>query len=202
MWIAIQNVFERHTLLNKLAARRKFYTASMNETETVLQFFNRISHLSMTLKSMSVRIDEAEMAMALLNGLPDQYHPSVSALDALGSEDSNLCFDFIKSRVMQEEQRIKMRSDEALKKSETAALLSSHSQSSNRPKCNHCCRMGHLEGNCWKKYPHLNPQSTHAHTALFSADDENETPICLLALLLGCSFFTDRGAKSYKDYLL
>lgn len=27
IWNAILNVFERHTLLNKLAARRKFYTA-------------------------------------------------------------------------------------------------------------------------------------------------------------------------------
>ena len=29
MWTSIKNVFERHTLLNKLAARKKFYTASM-----------------------------------------------------------------------------------------------------------------------------------------------------------------------------
>ncbi len=83
MWFAIQDVFKRHTLLNKLAARRKFYTAEMKETETLLQFSNRIRPLSMTLKSMSVNIDESEMAMALLNGLPDQFHPLISALDAL-----------------------------------------------------------------------------------------------------------------------
>jgi len=29
MWMAIMNVFERHTLLNKLSARRKFYTVKM-----------------------------------------------------------------------------------------------------------------------------------------------------------------------------
>ena len=28
MWVSICNIFERHTLLNKLAARRKFYTAT------------------------------------------------------------------------------------------------------------------------------------------------------------------------------
>ena len=28
MWSAIKNVFERHTLLNRLSARRKFYTVS------------------------------------------------------------------------------------------------------------------------------------------------------------------------------
>lgn len=31
MWEAIMNVFERHTLLNKLSARRKFYTVTMKK---------------------------------------------------------------------------------------------------------------------------------------------------------------------------
>ena len=38
MWNAIKNVFERHTLLNKLSARKRFYTATMSSDESVLQF--------------------------------------------------------------------------------------------------------------------------------------------------------------------
>lgn len=49
MWCTIKDVFERHTLLNKLAARRKFYTAAKNESVPVLQFSNRISQLTATL---------------------------------------------------------------------------------------------------------------------------------------------------------
>ncbi len=37
MWQCILNIFERHTMLNKLAARRKFYTVTMLADE-------RISH--------------------------------------------------------------------------------------------------------------------------------------------------------------
>ncbi len=51
MWTSIKNVFERHTLLNKLSARRKFYTASMEENEGILKFANRIRQLSSVLKS-------------------------------------------------------------------------------------------------------------------------------------------------------
>ena len=65
MWIVIKNVFELHTLLNKLSARKNFYTATKNSTETTLQFANRIRHLASTLKSMNVSISESEMAMAL-----------------------------------------------------------------------------------------------------------------------------------------
>ena len=106
MWKIIRDIFERHTLLNKLSARRKFYTALKDENESVLIFSNRIRHLASTLKSTSVEIAESEMAMELLNRLPEEYSSLISALDALGSEESELDFDFVKARVLQEEQRI------------------------------------------------------------------------------------------------
>ena len=92
MWISIKNVFERHTLLNKLSARKKFYTATMSSDESVLQFSNRIRQLSSTLKSMNVAISESEMAMALLNGLPEEYNALISALDAIDEDETKLKF--------------------------------------------------------------------------------------------------------------
>jgi len=62
MWSTIKNIFERHTLLNKLTVRRKFYSATMTEEESVLEFCNRIRQLASTLKSMSVEIDESRVA--------------------------------------------------------------------------------------------------------------------------------------------
>ena len=64
MWTAVLNVFERHTLLNKLSARRKFYTVTMESGEKILTSLNRVKQLAATLKSMSVEIDDKEMAMA------------------------------------------------------------------------------------------------------------------------------------------
>ena len=71
MWKTISDVFEKHTLLNKLAARRRFYTAKMHESEGVLEFANSIRQLAVTLKSMKVTIDDEEMAMVMLNCLPE-----------------------------------------------------------------------------------------------------------------------------------
>lgn len=59
MWTAIRNVFEHHTLLNKLPTRRRFYTATMKDDEKVLQFANRIQYLTSTHKSMGVEIDDS-----------------------------------------------------------------------------------------------------------------------------------------------
>ena len=85
---AIKDVFERHTLLNKLAARRKLYTAVKGESESVLQFANRIYNLSATLKSMTVMIDDTEMAMALLNGLLEQFDSHLSMSNRLSCTKS------------------------------------------------------------------------------------------------------------------
>ncbi len=81
MWKSIKDVFERHTLLNKLSARRKFYTASMQENEGILKFANRIRQLASVLKAMDVEISESEKAKwALLNGLPEEYKSIISPL--------------------------------------------------------------------------------------------------------------------------
>jgi len=190
MWESIRDVFERHTLLNKLSARRKFYTACKSEDETILQFANRIRHLGSTLKSMNVIINENEMAMAFLNGLPDPYDSLISALDAVGNEESKLEFDHVKSRVMQEEQRMGMRIAAASSKAESAALLSqiqkrdgTCANCKTRPTCQHCNKKGHTEDKCWKKHPHLNPHSAKSSTtnqpALIVTNDEADV-VCLL----------------------
>lgn len=49
------------------------------------------------------------MAMAMLNGLPARFESLIVALDALGSEDKMFSLDFVKSRLLQEEQRADMK---------------------------------------------------------------------------------------------
>ena len=138
MWTLICEIYEKHTLLNKLAARRRFYTAVMHDGEKVLSFAGRIRQLAAFLKSMEVTIDDQEMAMALLNGLPDRFDSLISALDALGNDDKLFTFEFVKSRCVQEEQRHTQRDIDAHNMSETDALLTSlHAEAE---VCKHCGR--------------------------------------------------------------
>lgn len=166
MWTAIQDIFEKHTLVNKLSARRKFYTAEKQESESMLQFSNRIRQLASTLKSMQVYIPECEMAMTLLNGLPDEYSKIITALDAVDTSESDLSWDHIKARILKEEQRIKTRHELAVNKSEAAALVSTQvSQGKNQERqcCSYCGRAEHSESSCWKKFPNLAPNHIRKH---------------------------------------
>ena len=184
MWKKICDIFERHTLLNKLSARKKLYTAVKEENESALQFSNRVRQLASTLKSMKVNVDESEMAMALLNGLPTAYDSLISALDAVHGEKDDLKFDFVKSRVLQEEQRIEHRIGQGNIKAEASALLTyQRPYRRDRPKCNFCGRLGHVETKCWKKHPHLNPfkKTADKEPAAFVAAENGDDFVCLLA---------------------
>ncbi len=137
--------------------------ASMKKKEGILKFANRILQLASVLKAMDVEISESEKAMALLNGLPEEYKSIITALDALDSEETELSWEHVKGRLLQEEQRINMRAKSAIEKSETQALVSQSeyttgnckncARAKTRPKCDHCGKLGHISTKCWIKFP-------------------------------------------------
>jgi hypothetical protein len=108
----------------------------MLEGEKILQQANRILQLAPTLKNMGAEIDDNEMAMALLNGRPDRFYGLIGALDALGNEDETFTFEFVKSRLLQEEQSTDMRMHTSIAKSEAAALAVDY-DSENCSSCKH-----------------------------------------------------------------
>lgn len=78
MGTEICNLHQRHTLLDKLSARRDFYTATMRGNEKMLVYINRVRQMASILESMGIDIDDKELAMAVLNGLPDKYRPIIT----------------------------------------------------------------------------------------------------------------------------
>lgn len=146
MYDSIVNVFQRHTLLNKLRARRDFYTATMRSNEKMLSYINRVVYLSSILKSMGVEVDGKEVAMTVLNGLPSAYRYIITALDAIG-DSSTFSLDLVRSRLLQEEQRNEMRGE--TERFEAALVnKSTYSSPRNRLNCSHCNRGGHTEDRC------------------------------------------------------
>ena len=188
MWSLICDIYEKHTLLNKLSARRRFYTATMLETESILQYSGRIRQLASTLKSMSVTIGDAEMAMAFLNGLPDRFDPLISALDTHDSDSSTFTLDFVQSKCLQGEQRHKHRSAAALAHAEAALLASKSSTDPSQQTCVHCGK--HKDSSkCYRKYPHLMPlnhplrrkKALMADAQSSQDGPSDDTVFCLLA---------------------
>ena len=132
------------------------------------------------------------MSMALFNGLPEECNALISVLDAIHEDEKTLKFDFTKSCILQEEQRIKTGAKAAQEKSETADLLTACPSNSRRfgeywrrqSYCNYCIRSVHIESKCWSEFPHLNPNRINRSGSKppFIANQSDEDPIgCLIA---------------------
>lgn len=123
MWNMIINIFEKHTLLNNLVARRRFYTVTLKEKEKVLEFASRTRKLAGTLKSMGVTIEDSDMAIVLLNGSIDRLDRLFCALDAFGNKEKLFTFKFVNSRCQEEEQRHPIRHQGTQSKFENVAIF-------------------------------------------------------------------------------
>ena len=152
MWTTIQELFQRSTLLNKLHARRKFYSSIMKEDEKVLVFIARVRQYASDLKSMSVEITDEEVAMTILSGLPSRFEHLIVAIDT--TKEDSLSVEFVKSRILQEEQRLSERQSSITPRTPSALINNRGGKF-----CTFCKMKNHTESYCWKKYPEKRPKS-------------------------------------------
>ncbi len=189
MWNQVCNIYEKQTLLNRLSARRRFYSATMDETEKLLEFAGRIRQYASTLKSMGVDVEDQDMAMTMLSGLPTRFDMLISALDAISDDNTKFTFDFVVSRAQQEELRHLERLNQSVTKNDNAALLATRQKS--KGDCIHCGRHNN-SSKCWRKYPELAPEGhplKRKHKALLAElaaeeaakSTDTENIVCLLA---------------------
>lgn len=80
---SVHNVFQHHTLLDRLRVQREFSTLEMRAWEEMISYINCVQHLWSMLKSMGVEKDSNEMVVAILNQLTRQYDNIITVLDDL-----------------------------------------------------------------------------------------------------------------------
>lgn len=101
---------------------------------------------------MGVVIDDQEIAMTVLCGLPQKYEHLIVAIDA-ATDDSGLTLDFVMSRLLQEEKRMIDRGN--VKPAVDSALVNKQLSAPHIRKCDQCGRNGHTEDTCCTKQLHL-----------------------------------------------
>ena len=192
MWEAIKNLFQRKTLLNRLTARRRFYSVKMLSNEKVIVYISRVRQLASDLKAMDVLVSDQEIAMTVLSGLPSKYEHLIVAIDTV-ADDEKLTTEFVKSRLLQEEQRLSDRTPSSSQSVDSALIMhtccgvSTPSNERHVCVCSHCGKKGHPESRCWKKHPHLRPNHNKQKGLVVDSgtkdvppDDTNDNVVCLL----------------------
>lgn len=93
---ALANISHRLTLLSKLGARRKFYTAKISNEKGALTHINRMRQLSSDLTSIETVVTDKNVAKKVLCSLRKRLEPLTVTFDTVSS-DGKLSLDFAKS---------------------------------------------------------------------------------------------------------
>jgi len=182
MWSQLQGVFQRKSLMNKMKARREFYTVEMIVGDSMLGYINSVRNLGENLKAMGGEVTETAVAMSVLNGLTSKYENLLVALDAKGEDELRL--DFVKSRLLQEERRQAEKSP-ATKRIGDMALVGANYRGQGRRgdfskiECYYCHKFRHISHDC----PELKAKKQRQDkVAAIAADDgsDSDDAICLV----------------------
>ena len=80
IWLKLESQYISKSMTNKLLLKKKLYGLKMAEGPALDQHINVFNHIISNMKRVDVKIKEEDMALMLLNSLPESYHNLVTTL--------------------------------------------------------------------------------------------------------------------------
>jgi hypothetical protein len=157
-WKKLCGVYENRGLANRLFLRRKFFTATWEHGESMLQMVNRIKDMAEQLAAIGAPVSEEDTVMTILSALPETYSTVVIALESRNMSD--LTLDFVSARLVHEDLKHKDLGNVNGINSALATNSSRQQQNQNndtadriadiksRTKCRKCGKKGHWAKEC------------------------------------------------------
>ena len=155
-WSKLENHYEVKSLANKLFLRKRYFTATMSENDTMMEHTNKMRSLAEQMASVGAQVSEEDQVATLLCSLPDSYNNLIVALE---SRADQLTLEFIIARLLHEERkRSEVSSDlgiameKALATTKEMSRVAGHQVKSinKKGKCYNCGLKGHWARDCKK----------------------------------------------------
>ena len=101
-WSKLENHYEVKSLANKLFLRKRYFTATMSENDTMMERINKMRCLAEQMASVGAQVSENDHVVTLLCSLPDSYNNLIVALE---SRANQLTLELIIARLLHEERK-------------------------------------------------------------------------------------------------
>ena len=175
MCSTLQSVCQRKSLMNKMKARREFYTVKLTVGEGMLGYINRVRNLGENLKAMGGEVTEMDAAMSVLNGLTSKSENLLVAINA--KCENKLSLDFVKSRLLQEEW-VQADKSPAIKRIGNMALVGANYRGQggrgdlSKIECYYCHKFEHISHDCPE---HKAKKQREDTVAAIAADEDSDS---------------------------
>ena len=171
-WKALQNHFERDTLVNKLILKKQYFRMEMKEGTSVEQHIKAMKELTDKLAAIKAPISEEDQVVTLLGSLPSNFSSLVTALEARDT----ITLSYVQQSLIREEQR--MSGDRSMQTDAGSgrALVGKQDKMKDKRACYMCGETGHFRKDCpknrHKRKPPVKPKHNAKPAAEESPDEE------------------------------
>ena len=199
-WSKLEEVFETKSLANRLFLRRKFFTAQMDEANSMISHINKVRSMAQQLEAIGAEVREEDIVMTLLSSLPQTYGSLIIALE---SRSEDLTMEFVVARLLHEEtrrneNRIERSTDDTAlfhdKRTNTRQIRSPNSFKGN---CNYCNRPGHWARTCRKR---IADEEAKKKSSRESRTKEHVFTSTLTSSSSDEDWYIDSGASQHLTY--
>lgn len=143
MMQALEDIFERKSVFTKLTLKKKLLLLKLKRNEKLEDHFLNFDTIIRELENAGSKMEEEDKVCHLLLTLNEEYDAVITAIVTLSQK---ITMDFVKSRLLDEELKIKTKSDKNSKgmSSEESVFQVSHIV------CYKCGKQGHKMSECDK----------------------------------------------------
>lgn len=135
---ALEDVFQRKSIFTKLTLKKKLLTLKHKKNQKLEDHFHIFDTLIRELESIESKVQESDKVCHLLLSLNEEYEAVITAIETLNTD---VTMDFVKSRLLDEELKIKNKQGI----NETAPEVSFKT---NMYTCYKCGKEGHKIADC------------------------------------------------------
>ena len=150
-WQKLESVYQAKSTARQLLLKRELNSLRKEPSEPLTNYVSRATDMRDQLLAAGHTMEESELVMCILAGLPRDFDTVVAVLEI---SDHKLELDTVLSKLLQAEQRLGRE-----EKPNNRAFFTSRSSNQHRTgtsstgsiKCWYCGRRGHLKADCLKR---------------------------------------------------